>query len=239
MDADRAPVAAKTAAPLQVPGTQAGRRPGGADGHPVRAQERHPLGNAASRARLLRDDVLAALARLAAGRGLGTAACDGALRVAPTRATRSVTRGRRFLVGAGGPRGKKAGPHPTDRRKAGTKHHLITDAHGVPLAAIVTGANAHDVTQLLPLVDAIPPIGGQRGAPCFRPQRVLGDRAYDSQPHGTGLGTQRWVVERTIAWLHQFRRLRVRYEKRADIHEAFLSIGCGLICFRTLKKSFC
>lgn len=129
----------------------------------------------------------------------------------------------------------------------------------MPLAAIVTGANAHDVTQLLPLVDAIPPIGGKRGAPCYRPQRVLGDRAYDSQPHrqalaerginsglawrrlphGTGLGTQRWVVERTIAWLHQFRRLRVRYEKRADIHEAFLSMGCCLICFRTLKKSFC
>jgi hypothetical protein len=38
-----------------------------------------------------------------------------------------------------------------------------------------------------------------------------------------------------IAWLNQFRRLRVRYEKRADIHEAFLSLGCALICWRFLR----
>src|SRR5919108_2010797 len=50
--------------------------------------------------------------------------------------------------------------------------------------------------------------------------------------HGSGLGQWRWVVERTFAWLNQFRRLRVRYERRADIHEAFLSLGCVLICWR-------
>jgi transposase len=43
--------------------------------------------------------------------------------------------------------------------------------------------------------------------------------------HGSGLGRWRWVIERTVAWLHQFRRLRVRYDKRPDIHEAFLSLG--------------
>jgi transposase len=73
----------------------------------------------------------------------------------------------------------------------------------------------------------------------------LGDRGYDAETirqglrgrriipiscegnteHGSGLGRWRWVVERTFAWLNQFRRLRVRYEKRADIHEAFLSLG--------------
>jgi transposase len=47
----------------------------------------------------------------------------------------------------------------------------------------------------------------------------------------------RWVVERTIAWLHQFRRLRVRYERRADIHQAFLSLGCAVICHRYLRAS--
>ena len=56
--------------------------------------------------------------------------------------------------------------------------------------------------------------------------------------HGSRLGVYRWVVERTLGWLHQFRRLRVRYERRADIHEAFLSIGCSLICFRRWT-SFC
>lgn len=154
--------------------------------------------------------------------------------------------------------GGKTGPNPTDRRKLGSKHHVITDAQGIPLVALLTGANRHDVTQLLPLVAAIPPLRGQRGRPRRRPDQVQGDRAYDSQPHrralrwlrirpvlsqrltqhGSGLGIYRWVVERTLAWLHQFRRLRVRYERRADIHEAFLSLGCSLICFRRLV-SFC
>jgi transposase len=114
----------------------------------------------------------------------------------------------------------------------------------------VTGANAHDVTQLLPLVEAIPPVRGKRGRPRKRPRRVQGDRAYDSEPHrqvlrkqgiepvlakrntehGSGLGVYRWVVERSISWLHQFRRLRTRYERRDDIHQAFLTLGCVVIC---------
>ncbi len=115
------------------------------------------------------------------------------------------------------------------------------------------------MTQLLPLVDAIPPVSGKRGRPRRRPQRVQGDRAYHSRfhsealvtrgiepvlaqrntKHGSGLGVYRWVVERTNAWLHQFRRLRVRYERRADIHEAFLLLGCIVICGRTLQSTFC
>jgi transposase len=54
--------------------------------------------------------------------------------------------------------------------------------------------------------------------------------------HGSGLGRRRWLVERTFAWLNQFRRLRVRYDKRADIHEAFLLLGCALICGQSLRK---
>ena len=106
------------------------------------------------------------------------------------------------------------------------------------------------MTQLLPLVDHIPPIAGKPGRPRRRPDRVQGDRAYDSQPHrrelrrrgigsvlahreaehGSGLGKTRWVVERSLSWFRQFRRLRVRWERRADIHEAFLSLACILIC---------
>jgi transposase len=56
--------------------------------------------------------------------------------------------------------------------------------------------------------------------------------------HGIGLGRWRWVVERTFAWLNQFRRLRVRYDKRADIHEAFLSLRCVMICWHTLRKTW-
>jgi transposase len=78
--------------------------------------------------------------------------------------------------------GAKTGPNPTDRRKPGSKHHLLTDAHGVPLAFTLTGANRHDVTQLLPLLDKVPPVRGKPGAPRSRPDRVQGDRAYDSEP---------------------------------------------------------
>jgi len=145
-----------------------------------------------------------------------------------------------------------------DRRKLGSKHHIVTDAQGLPLAATLTGANRHDVTQLLPLIEAIPPVQGKCGRPRHRPERVQGDRAYDSAPHrrklrergilpvlaergtphGSGLGVFRWVVERTLAWIHQHRRLRVRYERRADIHEAFLSIACSLICWNFLTQGF-
>jgi replicative DNA helicase len=62
-------------------------------------------------------------------------------------------------------------------------------------------------------------------------QRVLAKRGTD---HGSGLGLYRWVVERPLAWLPPWRRLRVRYERRADIHEAFLTLGCALICWRYL-----
>lgn len=124
---------------------------------------------------------------------------------------------------------------------------------------ILTKANRHDVTQLLPLVEAIPPIGGKPGRPRRKPKLVQADRAYDSNPlraalqaqgidsqiarrrtkHGSGLGKTRWVVERTIAWLHWFRRLRIRYERLPSIHYAFLKLGCSLICWRQLQQSQC
>jgi transposase len=104
----------------------------------------------------------------------------------------------------------------------------------------------------MPLIDAIPPIGGRVGAPLHKPQEVMADRGYDSdphrmmlscrnvataiakrgEPHGSGLGFFRYVVEQTIALLHQFRRLRTRYDKRDDIHEAFMTLGCSMICWR-------
>lgn len=107
-------------------------------------------------------------------------------------------------------------------------------------------------------MDAIPPIRGKVGAPLRRPEAVVADKAYTWTSNvvalglrgidpllprrGTdedrGLGVLRWVVERTFSWLHQFRRLRVRYERRADIHQAFLMLGCIVICLRRLNESF-
>jgi transposase len=54
--------------------------------------------------------------------------------------------------------------------------------------------------------------------------------------HGSGLGKQRWVVERSFAWLHAFKRLRTRYERRADIHLGLLQLACALICYRRLRS---
>ena len=52
------------------------------------------------------------------------------------------------------------------------------------------------------------------------------------------LGRHRWVVERTISWLLAFRRLAIRYERRANIHEAFVVLGCALICLNQIRR-FC
>jgi hypothetical protein len=75
----------------------------------------------------------------------------------------------------------------------------------------------------------------------LRRRRTRPAIARPKSEHGSGLGRERWVVERTISWLHQCRRLRVRYERRADIHEAFLQIAGCLICLKLLnaEESFC
>jgi hypothetical protein len=129
------------------------------------------------------------------------------------------------------------------------------DRNGVPLACRVSAANVHDVTMLLATLVACPiPDYGEPGR---TPVELYADRAYDSeghedllrwmgieprfaqrgQPHGSGLGQVRYVVERTIAAVHQNRRLKVRYEKRSDIHQAFLTLACIKICwYRLMTK---
>lgn len=55
--------------------------------------------------------------------------------------------------------------------------------------------------------------------------------------HGSGLGVRRWVVEGAIALLHLFRRLRIRWEVRDDIHQALVTLGCAINCWRRLQTS--
>ena len=168
----------------------------------------------------------------------------------------------RFLVDAihvravGG--GSQTGPSPVDRRKPGSKMHQITDAQGVPLATRMTPANVNEVDELIPLVDAVPDIAGQVGHPRRRPDKVQGDSAYQSaahehelrqrhivpvighrsRRHGSGLGRFRWFIERTLSWLKQFRRLRIRYERRAGFYYAFWQLASALICYRILNHGF-
>ena len=154
--------------------------------------------------------------------------------------------------------GSQTGPSPVDRRKPGSKMQVITDAQGVPLATRMTPANVNEVSELLPLVDAVPAIAGCVGHPRRRPDKVQGDRAYQSaaqeaelwrrgiEPviahrrtgHGSGLGKFRWYIERTLSWHKQFRGLRVRYQKHAGFYYALWELASALICFRLLISGF-
>jgi transposase len=131
----------------------------------------------------------------------------------------------------------------------------VVDRTGIPLAALLTGVNCHDSAVCEALLDAIPLIRQPNGRRRKRPAKLHADKGYDyprcrqalHQRHirvriarkgiesSTRLGRHRWVVERTLAWLSRFRRLTIRYEQRADIHHAFLTLGCALICSNVLQ----
>jgi transposase len=109
---------------------------------------------------------------------------------------------------------------------------------------------------MVPLLNALPGVAGKVGRPRRYPQRLYGDRAYDSEPlrgaceargidaqvakrgqeHGSGLGVFRWPVERTLGWLHQFRRVGYRRDKLLRIHNAFVTLASCLITLRFLSE---
>jgi transposase len=134
----------------------------------------------------------------------------------------------------------------------------VGDRRGLPLASLLTGANRHDAVIFEALLDALPPIKQTNGRRRKRLGKLHADEGYDiprchqalRRRHigcriarkgidsRARLGRHRWVIERTLAWLNHFRRLTVRYERRADIHQAFLTLGCALICFTALQSGF-
>ncbi|MGA5206712.1 transposase [Streptomyces variegatus] len=87
--------------------------------------------------------------------------------------------------------GAGTGPSPVDRRKTGSKHTLICDGRGTPFKVITTAANVNDVTQTLALIDGIPPVAGRPGRPRRRPEALLGDKGYDSNPNRDELRRRR------------------------------------------------
>lgn len=123
---------------------------------------------------------------------------------------------------------------------------------------MLTGANVHDSVPLAELLDAVVPVKGRRGRPRQRPGKLHADKAYDyprcrracrqrgiepriarrGVERGERLGRYRWVVERTLAWFARMRRLSIRYERRLDIHHAFTSLACSLICLNALQRRF-
>jgi transposase len=134
----------------------------------------------------------------------------------------------------------------------------VTDRGSVPLAVGLTAANVHDSKVFERLLDCIEPIKhptSTSGRPRKRPEKLHADKGYDfrhcrealrrrgikgriarrGKDASERLGRHRWVVERTLAWLARYRRLAVRYERRVDIHEALLRLGCSLICLSYLS----
>ena len=141
------------------------------------------------------------------------------------------------------------------KRGKGTKLVALADASGLPLAVCAASASPHEEVTL---VDEVLAASFVRE----RPERLIGDRAYDSDPLDAELAKmgiemiaphrrnrkkpktqdgrklrrykRRWKIERLFAWLHNFRRLVVRYERKAENYLGFVRLGCIVILLRYL-----
>src|SRR5262249_38743884 len=150
------------------------------------------------------------------------------------------------------------GASPTERGKSGTKRHVVVDRQGIPLAVTLSGAHIPDGQMMEANVDAVEPIKRPCGWPRKRPAKLHADKAYDAVAKRQALrrgitpriarrriesserlGRYRWVVERTYSGMNRFRQLKIRYERRTDIHLAFLHLGCALICRNFMVNTFC
>ena len=123
----------------------------------------------------------------------------------------------------------------------------------------LSAANTHDSVLLEAVVDAVPPIRGPRGRlgrPRKRPAKLHGDKGYDYPrcraalrrrgitpriarrgiESSQRLGRHRYTVERSLAWLVGYRRLQVRYERRADVLLGFVHLACALICLKSMRS---
>lgn len=201
---------------------------------------------------------------LAAAANVATPRCLEEIAPCPVGGT-GPRRADRLVQGRGGQPepagrfwGRLTGKNPTDRAKKGTKRHLLVDGQGTPLAVRITGAQRHDSLEALPLLDAIPPLPQPNDHKRRRPKSLYGDAAYGTprnhqglkrrhiedhlsqprRPHGSGLGKIRWVVERTLAWVGQARRLKSRYDKLAAVHRAFHYLQMARMCCLVIQDDF-
>jgi transposase len=143
-----------------------------------------------------------------------------------------------------------------DRGKPGSKLHILSEAAGLPMVVGVTAANTHDSVMLVPMLDGLPAIRSRRGPRRRRPGKLHADKAYDSDElraqrrrraitpriarrgieSSERLGRYRWRIERTISWIFGYRRLTVRYERKATYFAAFLALAATLTCYKRLAK---
>lgn len=153
--------------------------------------------------------------------------------------------------------GQKTGKNPTDRGKSGTKRSLLVEGKGVPLAIVVDAAQRHDLKLLAKTLDA-KVIDRAVAEAATEDQNLCLDKAYAGAPaqqiataHGYTVHVpdkvnakekrkrkggrrkaRRWVVEVTHSWLNRFRRLLVRWEKKAANYLSMLYFACAIICWR-------
>ena len=138
--------------------------------------------------------------------------------------------------------GELTGPNPTDRGKAGTKYHVIASTDGIPLGVVPSAANVHDTRLFLHLLRLAQVV-------CAAIGKLFADAAYDSadnrdlclrdgiqpcirkigEPHGSGLGSARCVVEHDCAWLLANKRLDRRQDRRGRVILALLTAACIFI----------
>jgi transposase len=135
----------------------------------------------------------------------------------------------------------------------------VTDAAGLPLVVRTGPANQPDAELALEMLDAIPPCGGEKGRPRRRPKAFQGDGASGIKAiiaavvrrrvrsllapygqarteHGSGLGQTRSVVERSLSWMSNFRRLKLGYERLGDHFQAFHELAACLICANRIEQ---
>ncbi len=155
--------------------------------------------------------------------------------------------------------GTLTGRNPTDRAKSGTKRSIMTDGHGVPIAATVAGANVHDVKMVEETLDQVPI--QKRGSP-QRPKHLCLDKGYAGpktaecvkerhiSPHvrkrkEPTLGhfprskKRRWVVERANSWHNAWRGLKTRWERKGANYLACLLLASGCIAWQRATDGFC
>jgi transposase len=136
----------------------------------------------------------------------------------------------------------------------------VTDADGLPLVVRTGPANVPDAKMALAMLDAIPPCSGARGRPRRRPEAFQGDGAYGIKAviaavvrrrvqsllapygkartgHGSGLGKTRYVVERSLSWMSNFRRLKLCYERFGEHFQAFHELAACLICANRIEPA--
>jgi transposase len=155
---------------------------------------------------------------------------------------------------------KKRAPRPGRTRRIAAKRArsatLWSTATVPPLGVRLSPASRHNSLMLASILYAVQGVRHGRGRPRKRPEKLHADKVYDHRrcraecrarsitpciarrgvDSRERLGRHRWVVERSLAWLNRFRRLAIRYERRADIHEAFTTLGCALICLNQIRR---